>query len=277
MTRRRSETERLMMRKRLWLPGLVAVAAILAPQVAQAQIVRVNSSSDRNQAIGFNLGYFALRGEASRVSGDVLFTDLDSLAFDIKDFNGASVGAEWLIGMGDFLEAGFGANFYQRTVPSVYRDVVNNNGSEIEQDLKLRVVPLTATVRFLPIGRKGVTPYVGAGVGVFNWRYSETGEFVDFSDNSIFRASYKANGNAVGPGDPRRRARAGRLYDDRGRRDPLPESRRRHEERGNRPAERQDRPGRLDDERHAALQVLTAPRRLSVRDRARRLRLPRPA
>lgn len=187
------------MRKRLWLLGLVAAAAILAPQVAQAQIVRVGSSSDRNQAIGFNLGYFALRGEDSRVSGDVLVTDLDSLAFDLKDFNGASVGAEWLIGMGDFLEAGLGANFYRRTVVSVYRDVVNTSGAEIEQDLKLRVVPLTATVRFLPIGRKGVTPYVGAGVGVFNWRYSETGEFVDFSDNSIFRASYKADGNAVGP------------------------------------------------------------------------------
>ncbi len=187
------------MTKRFWLPGLLAAAAILAPQAAQAQIVRVGSSSEWNQAIGFNIGYFAVRGEDARVSGDVLFTDLDSLAFDIKDFNGASVGAEWLIGLGDFLEAGVGANYYQRTVPSIYREVVNANGSEIEQDLKLRIVPLTATVRFLPIGRKGVAPYVGAGVGVFNWRYSETGEFVDFTDNSIFRASYKADGNAVGP------------------------------------------------------------------------------
>ena len=68
-------------------------------------------------------------------------------------------------------------------MPSVYRDFVNTNGAEIAQDLKLRIVPFTATVRFLPIGRGGVEPYVGGGLGVFNWRYSETGEFVDFSDN----------------------------------------------------------------------------------------------
>ena len=30
-------------------------------------------------------------------------------------------------------------------------------------------------------------PYVGAGIGIFNWRYSEAGEFVDFSDGTIFR------------------------------------------------------------------------------------------
>jgi hypothetical protein len=40
---------------------------------------------------------------------------------------------------------------------------------------------------------------VGAGIGIFNWRYSETGEFVDLSDDSIFRATFSANGNAVGP------------------------------------------------------------------------------
>lgn len=193
------------MTKRLWLRGvrcglgLVAAAAILAPSVAQAQISRVSSSSDKKQAIGFSVGYFALRSESSRVSGDVLFTDLDSLAFNIKDFNGASFGAEWLIGLGDFIEAGVGGSFYQRTVPSVYRNFTNTNGNEIAQDLKLRVAPLTATVRFLPIGRKGVAPYVGAGVGVFNWRYSETGEFVDFTDNTVFRSNYTASGNAVGP------------------------------------------------------------------------------
>ena len=192
------------MTTRIWLRGmrcalgLATAAAILAPAVAQAQIARVGSSSETKQAIGFNLGYFALRGEDARVNGDVLFNDLESLAFDIKDFNSASVGAEWLVGLGDFIEAGVGANYYQRTVPSLYRNLVNTNGSEIEQDLKLRVVPMSATVRFLPIGRNGFAPYVGAGISVFNWRYSETGEFVD--DNSdVFRASFHASGNVVGP------------------------------------------------------------------------------
>jgi hypothetical protein len=44
-----------------------------------------------------------------------------------------------------------------------------------------------------------VQPYFGVGLGVFNWRYSESGEFVDFRDESIFRESYVADGNSVGP------------------------------------------------------------------------------
>ena len=178
--------------------GLLAVAAILTPATAQAQIRRVGSSESKH-AIGLSIGYFGVKGEDSRVSGDTINADLSSLAFDVKDFSGGTVGGEWLVGIGQFVEAGVGVGFYQRTVPSVYRDVVNVNETEIEQDLKLRVIPMTATIRFLPVGRGSVQPYVGAGIGAFNWRYSETGEFVDFSDYSIFRARYVANGTAVGP------------------------------------------------------------------------------
>ncbi len=119
--------------------------------------------------------------------------------FDIDDFNGASFGGEFLFGLGEYLEGGVGVNYYQRTVPSIYRDVVADDGFEIAQELKLRVIPISATVRFLPIGRGGVEPYVGAGIGIFPWRYSEVGEFVDFSDDSIFRDRYVADGTAVGP------------------------------------------------------------------------------
>ncbi len=177
----------------------VAVALVFTPAPVAAQITRVTGGSDSRQAIGFNVGYFALKGADSRGEDDVLFRNLDSLLFDIKDFNGASFGAEWLIGVTDYIEVGAGINFYQRTVPSIYDALVNVDGSEIEQDLKLRQVPMSATVRFLPIGRRAsVQPYIGAGIGAINWRYTETGEFVDFNDD-IFRASYEAKGTEVGP------------------------------------------------------------------------------
>jgi opacity protein-like surface antigen len=177
----------------------VAILVLAGASNVQAQITRVDSG---RQAIGFNLGYFAVRGADSRVDGDVLIEDLfdvEPLAFDVKDFNGATVGAEWLVALGDYLEGGVGVGFYQRTVPSVYANVVNDNGSEIEQDLKLRIIPVSATIRFLPIGRGGVEPYVGAGVGIFNWKYSEVGEFVDTSDYSIFPQRYVASGTTAGP------------------------------------------------------------------------------
>lgn len=194
------------MMKRMWRRGLqagmgAAVAlGLFAPAPADAQITRVsNNASDLRQAVGVTFGGFFPKGEDGRVDGDVLVADLDSLAFEIGDFKGGTFSGEWLVGLGDFLEAGVGAGFYQRTVPSVYRGSVNANGSEIEQDLKLRVIPLTATVRFLPAGRGSVEPYVGAGFGAFRWKYSEIGEFVDFKDSSIFRDRYLADGTAYGP------------------------------------------------------------------------------
>ncbi len=187
----------MMKRLRTGLPiGLCAASLLLgATAPATAQVTRV----EPRQSIGFNLGYFAVRGEDARVEGDVLWEDLSSLAFEVKDFNFATFGGEWLFDVGDYLEAGVGVGLYQRTVPSVYRSVTHSDGSEIEQDLKLRIIPLTATVRFLPLGRTSVQPYVGAGIGWFNWRYSETGEFVDFRDDTIFPARYIANGNDAGP------------------------------------------------------------------------------
>lgn len=191
-------TETLVWRVQAVLASAV-VAAMLTPVVAEAQITRVGTTGDSRNAIGFNLGYFSVKGEDGRGEDDVLFRDLDSLLFDIKDFNGATFGAEWLVGVTDFIEVGAGVNYYQRTVPSIYRDLEHADGSQIEQDLKLRQVPFSATVRFLPIGRRAsVQPYIGAGIGVINWRYTETGEFVDFN-NDIFRASFEAKGNEVGP------------------------------------------------------------------------------
>jgi opacity protein-like surface antigen len=177
----------------VWIAGCASV--LLAPATARAQVTRV----EPRQSVGFNLGYFALRGEDTRIDGDVLVADLPSLLFEVDDFNGFTFGGEWLVGVGEYFEAGFGVGFYQHTVPTIYRDFTDDEGREIEQELKLRVVPMTATARFLPVGRGSVEPYVGAGIGVFNWRYSETGEFIDFSDDTIFRAQYTASGNAVGP------------------------------------------------------------------------------
>jgi hypothetical protein len=171
---------------------LILMAALAVPASAFAQ----------SQTINFSLGYFAVTGEDGRIDDDVLVADLSldpELIFEVGDFSGAAVGGEWLFGIGRNLEVGAGIGYYRRTVPSVYRDLTRPDGTEIFQDLKLRIVPFTATVRFLPLGRGQFEPYIGAGVGVFTWRYSETGEFVDPVDFSIFRASFVADGSDAGP------------------------------------------------------------------------------
>lgn len=176
-----------MSRHTVRLPVLIAVLVLL-PALASAQ-----------QSVSINLGYFQMRGEDSRTDGDVLLADQDFHVFDFGDFNGFTINGEWLIPIGDYLEAGAGVGYYGRTVPSVYRDLVNESGAEIEQDFKLRIVPISATVRFLPLGHGAVVePYVGAGLGVFLWRYTETGQFVD-ENYDIFNGRFKDNGTNFGP------------------------------------------------------------------------------
>ena len=155
----------------------------------------------QQSSVSLNLGYFALRGEDTRIADDVIIENLGLFAFGLDQFNAGSVGAEWLVGFGEYVEVGLGVGFYQQTVLSVYDDFVNVDSTEIEQDFKLRVTPVTATARFFPFGqRSAIQPYAGAGVGFFNWRYSEVGEFVDFStfNLEVFRDRFVAEGNDVG-------------------------------------------------------------------------------
>ena len=182
------------MRQRLGVLVLLGAAAIgLSAQPAAAQ-----------QTLNFTLGYFAVRGEDARVEGDILNEHLGAEApfvYDLQDFNSASIGGEWLVPLSRYLEAGAGVSFTRRTVPSVYEDFIDADGSEIEQDIRLRRVPVDLTMRVVPLGQQSsVQPYFGAGISIVSWRYSESGEFVDFTrGNAIFRDQFVASGSETGP------------------------------------------------------------------------------
>ena len=84
-------------------------------------------------------------------------------------------------------------------MPSVYGRLTRPGGAEIEQELKLRQIPVTFTGRVLLLPRgSAVEPYVGAGIVAIRYRYTEVGDFV--ADNrDIFAARYIAEGTVVGP------------------------------------------------------------------------------
>ena len=181
--------------------GAIAAVAIMTPSLAEAQIRRV-SGADTRHSVGVNLGGFFPKGEDSRVEGDVLVENRSTFIFDIDDFKGFSFGGEYLFGVTEHIEAGLDVSFYQSSVPSVYDPffATHDDGRLIEQEFKLRIIPVTASIRFIPTGRNAtVQPYFGIGAGLLNWRYSETGEFVDFSDNTIFRERYVADGTEIAP------------------------------------------------------------------------------
>jgi hypothetical protein len=176
---------------------------------ALAGTLLIVDNAAAQQTFNFTLGYFQLRGEDSRSDDDVILENLpiygpasEERPLEVGDFNGPSIGAEWLVPIGDYLEAGAGIQFSTRTVETVYEDFTRPNGDEIEQEFNLRIVPISATLRVLPLGRNAVVqPYVGAGVGFFNWRYAEVGDFIDFTQagRPIFAATYEETGWSVGP------------------------------------------------------------------------------
>ena len=166
-----------------------------------AAIMTCARPAHAQQTLNFTLGYFSPLGVDARVAGDTLVVAQRDLIFDVGDFGGTSVGGEWLVPLGDFFEAGAGVSYSQQTVPSVYADYIDSDGTEVDQDLQLRRVPIAFTFRVLPLGQRSpVQPYFGAGLGIVNWRYRESGEFIDFNAGlEIFEDSFEATGTSAGP------------------------------------------------------------------------------
>jgi hypothetical protein len=169
---------------------LVLAAFLMCARPAHAQ-----------QTVNFTLGYFTPHTFDSRTRGDVLNENSTFLLFDQDEFGGASIGGEWLVGLGNFFEAGAGISYTGQSVPAIYQDFIDSDGSEIDSDLELRLVPISFTVRLLPFGQRSpIQPYVGAGLGIINWRYRESGEFIDFgAGNEIFEDTFEESGSSTGP------------------------------------------------------------------------------
>jgi opacity protein-like surface antigen len=190
------------MPKRLALT--IAFVLLLAPAAAFAQIRQVGgptANSSRN-TVSFYVGYFGLKGIESRDPDDVIVGDLVSahpLLFEVNDLNRATFGGEYLFAPARSVEVGVGLGFSQRTISTVYADLTHSNGDEIRQDIKLRMIPVNFTGRFLILPRgSSVEPYIGGGVTAIRFQYSEVGEFVD-EIGTIFPAVYKTEGTAAGP------------------------------------------------------------------------------
>jgi len=192
------------MTKRTTILGLFA-ALWMVPAAAFAQIHQVGSSSsaDGKITVNFSVGYFGLRGLNSRPVDDILYQDLQPpqpLLFSVSDLNSVPVGGEFLYGFARHLEAGVGLTYGTRTAHSVYANLTHADNSEIMQDLKLSQTSESFTGRYLFLPRgSAFEPYVGAGVIAIHYHYSETGEFVDASDNAIFPAQYTTSGTTAGP------------------------------------------------------------------------------
>ncbi len=146
------------------------------------------AGASRASAGGFDVrvGAFFPKGNES------LFQDLNSLytpnadpARGVKgsDFNSVFGGIEYNTVVAPNVEVGVSLDGYGRTVNTSYRDYTRPSGGEIQQTLKLDMVPVGVTIRLVPTSKRArFAPYVGGGVDAVFYTYEEQGDFVDFGD-----------------------------------------------------------------------------------------------
>jgi len=180
--------------------------------------VAVPASAQVVHSVTMGAGIFWPRGFDQRVEGDTLVAnktqpaiiapgfsgETSSLEFEISDFRAYPIYGEWNISFGHRIEVSVGLGYQNRSVDSRYRDIINTaappgTDPEIRQELRLRMIPISGTVKFLPLGQAGgFQPYVGAGISAVNFKYTETGDFVDPSTLEIFNDQFTADGFAFG-------------------------------------------------------------------------------
>ena len=119
---------------------LAAAVCALVPATGYAQ-----QQQSLNQSINLFLGSFSPQSFDSRNSNDVLVQDSLFLStwdrsgewqYDISRFGNVTVGGEWLFGLGRYLDGGLGVGFYDRTVPTVDTNYVDQNNNDIVANLK---------------------------------------------------------------------------------------------------------------------------------------------
>ena len=152
----------------------------------------------------FSLG---VRGEWLRARAESEIFDFTSelLTLERRDFDAPGFAVDVGIPLTSRLDAVGGFDVSRASTLSNYRDFVDADGLEIEQETSLTQVSVSGSLELalLPRGRavgeyawipSRVVPYVGAGGGPLWYRFQQVGAFVDFVDLSIFDALLGSSG-----------------------------------------------------------------------------------
>jgi hypothetical protein len=153
------------------------------------------------------IGSIGLRGGwvIARAGSDVFDFLHERLTIDKSDFNAPAIAADLALAVTSRVDAGFGLEFARTTMRSEYRDLVDNNFLPIEQTTALSTMHLIGELRyaFVPRGYavsrlawvpRRVVPFAGLGAGAVHYELTQSGDFVDYVDNSVFTDNFRSAG-----------------------------------------------------------------------------------
>ena len=138
-------------------------------------------------------------------SGGIFDFTRKSLTVDDGDFDTGTFRLTFGGSVSPRLDLLVEGGFSHATITSEYRDFVDSDGLEIVQTTELTQVSLAGSLRFwlIPRGREvgrfawvpnRIAPYVGAGGGAYRYHFTQSGDFVDFVDLSIFADRLESSG-----------------------------------------------------------------------------------
>jgi hypothetical protein len=181
--------------------AVLAVGLMLPPKTAVAQSGSGDGFLFHQPKASLTLRIGVARPDAQ--DGVFAFTS-DLLTVNRNDFTGFSAAANLDFMVTSRLAIEMGTGVSARQVSSEYRDWVDLDDLPIEQTTNFRRTPVTAGFKLflLPTGRSlgryawvpnTFAPYISAGGGFMYYKFSQSGDFVDFQDNDVFRASLESS------------------------------------------------------------------------------------
>ena len=160
--------------------GFLLVASLSGAGVAGAQ-----SQGDPDFLFGRPRGSVGVRGGwlFERAGSDLFAFVHEQLPTEPGDFDSPTIAFDLGVTAGPRTEAVFGVEFGGATIPSEYRDFVDNDRLPITQATRLRQANLSGSLKLAltPRGQEvgtiawvpnAITPYVGAGAGVPHGRWT---------------------------------------------------------------------------------------------------------
>jgi outer membrane protein W len=125
------------------------------------------------------------------LESDLWQINMENLAFDKADMQGKYYALEYEYFVARNLSVSIEGGYYQQDHFTFYRDYEYDDGSEIPQNIALEIAGLELGFKFYPMGhRQRFFPYLGAGGGLYYWKYEQWGDIIDFENDVVYQDEY---------------------------------------------------------------------------------------
>jgi outer membrane protein W len=181
------------MKGRLSVVSLAAVVAIATALPASAQQRRPYNAEPNS--LRLRIGQF-------QPDGDSQYWEQREFDFtgSVEDFDDVVFGADYVHMLTERFGIMVTSAYYEGENTAAFLDFEDDLGFDIVHDTTLEILRFDVGMVYHFLRRDAaVSPYAGAGFGLYGYDLEESGDFIDFdAGGEIFSGTFTASGNTVG-------------------------------------------------------------------------------